>query len=155
PHSDYLDPEALKELEMTTTGQFGGIGIEVLPENGFIRIVSPIDNTPAYKAGIKAGDLIVRINNPLVGDLTLRQAFELIRGPRGTQVLLTIIRKTEKKPLEFAVTREIIKLQTVKTDIYDGNYGYIRVSFFQNETKRDLQKAVAQLQKDTNGNLKG
>lgn len=155
PHSDYLDAESLKELEMTTTGELEGIGIEVIPEDGFIRIISPIADSPADKVGIKSGDLIVKIDSKLVGDMTLREALALIRGPSGTQVHLTIIRKTEKKPLEFTVTRQSIKVPVIKVDIYDNLYGYIKLSFFQNSTKHDLQAAIEKMQKDTKGKLKG
>lgn len=155
PHSDYLNAEALKSLEITTTGRFGGVGIEVVPENGLIKIVSPIDGTPAEKAGIKPGDLIVRINNKLVGDMTLSQVIDMIRGEAGTKLHLTIIRKEVKKPLEFDLTREIIKVQTVKTKILDNGFGYIRLSFFQEDTKRDLIKGVEQLKQAANGTLKG
>ncbi len=155
PHSDFLDADAVQDLQMATTGKFGGIGIEVVPENGFIKIISPIDGTPSYKAGIKAGDLIVRINNKLVGDMTLRQAIDLIRGDPGSKVQLTILRKDAKKPMEFALTREIIKIQTVKTELLDNQYGYIRLSFFQNDTKRDLINAINQLQQQAKGHLAG
>ncbi len=155
PHSDYLNAEALKSLEITTTGRFGGIGIEVVPENGLIKIISPIDGTPAYKAGIKAGDLIIRINNKLVADMTLSQVIEMIRGDPGSKVHLTIIRKELKKPLEIDLTREIIKIQTVKTRLLDDGYGYIRLSFFQEDTKRDLGQGVAQLKQEANDKLKG
>lgn len=155
PHSDFLDADAVQDLQMATTGKFGGIGIEVVPENGFIKIISPIDDTPAFKAGVKAGDLLVRINNKLVGDMTLRQAIDLIRGDPGSKIHLTILRKDTKKPLEFDLTREIIKIQTVKTQLLNNQYGYIRLSFFQNETKRDLINAITQLQKQANGHLAG
>ncbi len=155
PHSDYLDADALKELEMTTTGRFAGIGIEVMPENGLIKIVSPIDGTPAFKAGVKPGDLIVRINNKLVGDMTLRNAIDEIRGVPHTTVRLTIVRKDVKKPLEFNIPREVIKIQTVKTQLYDGKYGYIRISFFQSETKRDLLQHIEELKQQSKGNLAG
>lgn len=155
PHSDFLDAQALQDLEMTTTGRFGGIGIEVMPDNGLIKIISPIDGTPAYQAGVKAGDMIVRINNKLVGDMTLREAIDLIRGEPGTKVQLTVLRKNEKKPLEFNITRQIIKVQTIKTELFDGKYGYIRISFFQNDTSRDLRKGIQQLQQQAQGKLAG
>ncbi len=155
PHSEYLDEDALKELETTTTGKFGGIGIEILPSDGFIKVISPIDDTPAYKAGIKAGDLIVRIGNKLVRDMTLRQAIDMIRGESGTKVHLTILRKQEKKPLELDVTREIIKVQTIKTELFLGDYGYIRLSFFQDTTRADLAKGIKRLQQQAGSPLKG
>ncbi|MFT3741482.1 MAG: S41 family peptidase [Gammaproteobacteria bacterium] len=151
PHSDYLDASAMQDLEVTTTGRFGGIGIEVVPESGLIKIISPIDNTPAYKAGIKAGDMIVRINGKLVGDMTMREAIDLIRGEPGSKVQLTIIRQNEKKPLEINVTREIIKYQTIKAKLLDNNYGYIRLSFFQSDTSRDLRNAITQLKQEAKG----
>lgn len=155
PHSDYLDEDALKDLEATTTGKFGGIGVEILPSDGFIKVVSPIDDTPAYKAGIKAGDLIVRINDKLVRDMTLRDAIAMIRGESGTKVHLTLLRKNAKKPLELDVVREIIKYKTVKTELLPGNYGYIRLSFFQDSTRGDLIKNIKLLQQKANGPLKG
>lgn len=155
PHSDYLDASSLQDLEMTTTGKFGGIGIEVVPENGFLKIISPIDNTPAYKAGIKSGDLILRINNKLVGDMTLREAIDMIRGEPNSKVTLTIIHKDAKKPVDLTLTREIIKIQTIKTELLDNNIGYIRLSFFQNETKNELINGINQLKQQAKGNLKG
>ena len=155
PHSDYLDEDALKDLETATTGKFGGVGIEILPSDGFIKVVSPIDDTPAYKAGIKAGDLIVRINNKLVRDMTLRDAMDKIRGESGTVLHLTILRKNEKKPLEFDVVRQIIKIKTIKTALYPDNYGYIRLSFFQTSTKGDLLKGLKHLQEQAKEPLKG
>jgi carboxyl-terminal processing protease len=155
PHSDYLDEEALKDLETATTGKFGGIGIEVMPEGGVIKIVSPIDGTPAYEAGIKPGDLIVRINGEFVGDMTLRDAIALIRGKKGTTVNLTIVRKSEQKPLEFDVKRDVIKIKTVKSDALGDGYAYVRISFFQNETRGDLYKAIQELKNDSETPLKG
>ncbi len=155
PHSDYLDQDALNDLETTTSGKFGGIGIEVIPSDGFIKVVSPIDGTPAYKAGIKTGDLIIRIDNKLVRDMTLREAVNMIRGEIGTTVHLTLLRKDGKKPLELDVKRDTIKVETIKTELYPDNYGYIRLSFFQDSTKQDLIKGVKSLQKQANDQLKG
>lgn len=155
PHSDYLDPSALQDLEMTTSGKFGGIGIEVIPENGFLKIISPIDNTPAYRAGVKAGDLIIRINNKLVGDMTLREAIDMIRGEPNSKVSLTILHKDSKKPIDMSIPREIIKVQTIKPELLDSNIGYIRLSFFQNETKTDLINAINSLKQQSKGQLQG
>ncbi len=155
PHSDYLDEDSLKDLETATTGKFGGIGIEILPSDGFIKVVSAIDDTPAYKVGIKAGDLIIRINNKLVRDMTLRDAMDKIRGESGTILHLIILRKNEKKPLEFDVVRQVIKIKTIKTELYPDNYGYIRLSFFQTSTKADLLKGLRHLQEQAKGPLKG
>ena len=155
PHSSFLDPESLKDLQSSTSGEFGGVGIEVIPEAGFIKVISPIDDTPAYKAGIKSGDLIIRVGNKYVKNLTLREAINLIRGKKGTKVILTVLRKGEKKPLKFTLTRDVIKIQTVKSKLYDKYYGYLRVAFFQSSTKRDLNKNIKELQKETKGKLKG
>lgn len=155
PHSDYLDEEALKDLETATTGKFSGIGIEVIPEGGVIKVVSPIDDTPAYKAGIKPGDLIVRINGKFVGNMVLREAIGLIRGKPGTTVNLTIVRKSAKKPLEFAVKRNVIVIKTVKTEPLGDGYAYIRISYFQNETRRDLYNVLKTLKANTKTPLKG
>lgn len=154
PHSEYLDEDALEDLETTTSGKFQGIGIEIIPSEGFIKVISPIEGMPAYKAGIKTGDLIIKIGNKLVRDMTLRQAIDLIRGERGTKVHLTILRKKENKPLEFDVERDVVKVQTIRTELLPGNYGYIRLSFFQDTTRADLIKAVKRLQQQANP-LKG
>ncbi|MDF3054533.1 MAG: ctpB [Gammaproteobacteria bacterium] len=155
PHSDYLDEKALKDLEVATTGKFSGIGIEVMPEGGVIKVVSPIEDSPAYKAGIKAGDLVVRINGKFVGNMTLNEAVSLIRGKRGTTVNLTIVRKSEKKPLEFEVKREVLTSKTVKSELLGDGYAYVRITLFQNETRRDLYNTLKALKTDSNIPLKG
>lgn len=155
PHSAYLDEEELQDLQTTTVGKFGGIGIEVIPQDGFIKVISPIDDTPAYKAGIKAGDLIIRINNKLVKDMTLRDAINLIRGEPGSKVNLVVVRSGEKKPLQFNVTREIIQVHTVKSEMLENGYGYIRLSFFQASTSKDLINAIDKLKQEAGGQLKG
>lgn len=155
PHSSYLDEESLKDLQSTTVGKFGGIGIEVIPQEGFIKVISPIDDTPAFKAGIKPGDLIVRINSKLVKDMTLREAINMIRGDTGTKVKLTVIRTGEKKPLVFNVTREVIQVHSVKSELIDDKYGYIRLSFFQSSTNKDLLNAINTLKKQSGGQLEG
>lgn len=155
PHSDYLDPDSLKEIESATSGKFGGIGIEVMPENGLIKIISPLDDTPATRAGIEAGDTIVRVDGKMVKDMTLREAVNLMRGKKGTDVYLTIIRKNIKKPLNLKITRDIIRIQTIKSRMLEPGYGYFRVSFFQAPAKRDLIKAVAKLKKQAGGKLNG
>jgi len=155
PHSAFLDEDDLKDLETVTTGEFGGIGVEIIPENGFIKVIAPLDDTPAYNAGIKAGDLIVRINNQVIKKMTIREAINKIRGKRGTDVELTILRKGEKKPLRISVTRDIIKVDSVKSRMLEDGYGYIRIVFFQAPAKADLHKAIKKLQKESNGKLKG
>lgn len=155
PHSDYLDVGDLKDLEMMTLGKFGGIGVEIIPDQGAIRVVSPLDDTPAYKAGIKAGDYIVQINNKFVRDMSLRDAARMMRGPKGTVLNLTIIRKNQHKPLLFKLRREIIKFKTVKERILEPGYGYIRLAGFQETTEKDMVRAVRRLQKLSQGGLKG
>lgn len=155
PHSDYLDEKAMKDLEIQTTGKLSGIGIEVTPEGGVIKIISPVDDTPAYKAGIKAGDLIVRINGKFVGNMTLTEAVSLIRGKKGTSVHLTIVRKNEKKPLEFDVKRDTIMVKTVKSEPLGDGYAHIRISLLKNKPRRDLYNALKALKADTNTPLKG
>lgn len=155
PHSSYLDEEDLKDLQTATTGKFGGIGVEIIPESGYIKVISPLDDTPAYKAGVKAGDLIIRIDNKLIKEMTMREAINLIRGKRGSHVALTILRKGEKKPLKIMVKRDVIKVQTIKTKLLAQGYGYIRIAFFQTLAKQDLENAITSLQKQSGGELKG
>lgn len=155
PHSAYLDSNDLRDLQTVTTGKFGGIGIEVMPENGFIRVISPLDDTPASRAGMKPGDLIVRIDNKLVKDMTMEQAINMIRGPKGSKITLTVVRKGENKPKQMVLTREAIKVDTVKYRLLDNSYGYARISFFQASAKPELDKAIKAMQKQAGGSLKG
>lgn len=155
PHSSFLDIDDLKDLDTVTSGEFGGIGVEIIPENGYIKVISPLDDTPASKAGIKSGDMIIRINSQLIKKMTTREAINMIRGKRGTSVNLTILRKNEKKPLRFSVQRDIIKVDSVKSKLLDGNYGYVRIVFFQAPAKTELYSAIAKLKKESGGKLKG
>ena len=155
PHSDYLDADSLRDLQSVTSGEFSGIGVEIMPEGGFIKVISPLDGSPAEKAGIKAGDLIVRVENRLVKDMTVREVLNAIRGPTGSKVNLTVIRKGDKKPLKFEVTRNVVKIETTKSKLLEKGYGYVRIAFFQGPAKDQLVKAVAQLQKDSGGQLDG
>lgn len=155
PHSEYLNKEDLDNLQMLTTGKFDGIGIEVVSEDGLIRVISPLDGTPAYKAGIKAGDLILQIDKKLVKDMTLTEAISLMRGPKGSKVKLVILRKNDTKPLIFNVARDTIKVQTVKQKLFPGNFGYVRIAIFQDPTSADFHKAIAELQRQTNNNIQG
>lgn len=155
PHSSFLDPDTLKDLQSATTGEFGGVGIEVIPDQGLIKVVSPIDGTPAAEAGIKPGDMIYRVGDKFVKDLTLREAINLIRGKIGTKVDLSVVRKGEKKPLKFELTRANIKIDTVKSKVYDDQYGYLRISLFQGNTKKDLDTAIAKLKKESHNKLRG
>lgn len=149
PHSAYLDAEEYEDLKVSTSGKFGGLGIEVTLEDGFIRVISPIDDTPAAKAGLKAGDLIIRLDDVSVKGLTLKEAVEKMRGKPGTTLTLMLIRKGEIKPLRIKVTRDLINVQSVKTHMLDKNYAYIRISQFQNDTGDELIKNVRSL-KDKN-----
>ena len=130
PYSGYMSPEILNEMQTETSGEFGGLGIEVSMESGVVKVISPIDDTPASRAGIKAGDYIVKINNTQVQGKSLSEAVDLMRGPVGSDIELTIRRRGEKKALTFNITREIIQIQSVKTDLLEKNIGYIRLTSF-------------------------
>lgn len=150
PHSTYLDVDDFADLKSHTNGKFGGLGIEITGEDGYIRVVSPIDDTPAAKAGIKPGDLIVKIDNIPVKDVSLSEAVSKMRGPAGSPVTLTIYRKSEQKIFNQVVTRDIIHIQSVKSKLLEDGYGYIRISQFQEPTITELNKALAQLKKENN-----
>ena len=155
PHSAYLANEEYKELQEGTTGQFGGLGIEVGMENGFVKVVSPIDDTPAQKAGIKAGDLIVRLDDRPVKGMTLGEAVKIMRGEPGSKIVLTVIREGAEAPLKFDITRDIIKVKSVKSRLLEKNYGYVRISSFQSGTGESLVEAIADLKKENEAPLKG
>jgi carboxyl-terminal processing protease len=155
PHSAYLNTEEFKELTESTTGEFGGLGIEVTMENGFVKVVSPIDDTPAQKAGVKAGDLIVKLNEKPVKGMSLSDAVKIMRGEAGKTVNLTIIREGEEAPLKIAVVRDIIKVKSVKTRLLEKDYGYLRISSFQSGTSQAVLDGVAQLKKENKVPLKG
>ncbi|XSG86197.1 MAG: S41 family peptidase [Methylohalobius sp. ZOD2] len=153
PHSTYLSPDEFKELRIGTTGQFGGLGIEVGMENGFIKVIAPIDDTPAQRAGIQAGDLIIRLDEKPVKGMTLRDAVKIMRGKPGTEITLTVIREGMDKPLKITITRAVIKIKSVKQHLLEDGYGYLRITSFQSGTGEELLKAIGQL-KDK-GPLKG
>lgn len=155
PHSNYLDPTEFSDLRVNTSGKFGGLGIEVTLEEGAVKVVSPIDDTPAQRAGIQAGDMIIKLDDTPVKGLTLKDAVEIMRGDKGSDILLTIIRKGEVKPLAITVTRDIINVKSVKTKILDHNYGYLRVSQFQTQSAEDLERAINKLKAETKDNLRG
>jgi len=155
PHSAYLDAEHFKELKEGTTGQFGGLGIEVTMENGFVKVVSPIDDTPAQRAGVKAGDLIVRLNEKPVKGMTLGEAVKIMRGKPGTDIELTIIREGEQAPLKIKITRAVIKVKSVKQRMLEKGFGYVRISSFQSRTGENLLEAIDTLKKENKGGLKG
>ncbi len=155
PHSAYLDEDDLKDLQTVTTGEFGGIGIEIIPENGYIKVISPLDDTPAFKAGMKAGDLIIRIDDKIIRKMTVRDAINMIRGKRGTSVELTVLRKGEKKPLHFNVMRDVVKVASVKSKMLEPGYAYARIVFFQAPAADDLKNAITKLTTEAKGRLKG
>lgn len=155
PHSTYLNPDEYKELKIGTTGKFGGLGIQVGMEDGFVKVISPIDDTPAYRAGLEAGDLIIRLNEKSVKGMTLNDAVKIMRGEPGTDIKLTVIREGADKPLPFTVTRDIISVKSVKSRILEPDYGYIRISNFQSKTARDLVSEVSDLKKENKKELKG
>lgn len=155
PHSEYLKKEDLDDLETLTFGKFGGIGIEVIPDQGALRVISPIDDTPAAKGGIKPGDIIAEINGKFVKNMTLRDAINLMRGPKGSKVNLIIVRKGQSKPLNIQLTRDVIKVNAIKSRMLEPGYGYVRVAFFQESTESDLAKAINKLKKESGGALRG
>jgi len=155
PHSAYLDPEDFAELNANTSGKFGGLGIEVTKVDGFIRVITLIDDTPATRAGILAGDLIIKLNDTPIKGLTLKKAVEIMRGNPGTSIMLTILRKGQNTPLQIKVPREIIRAKSIKKEVLANHYGYIKISQFQNRTAEDMLRAIDDLKKDTNQNLKG
>lgn len=155
PHSTFLGKDEFKELQIDTTGEFGGLGIEVGMENGFVRVISPIEGTPADKAGVKAGDLIIKLDDTQVKGLTLGEAVRLMRGKRGTKLLLTIVREGENKPLEISVTRDVIRVKSVRSRVLEPGYGYIRISSFQSKTTRNVVAAVDKLSNAENQELQG
>lgn len=155
PHSAYLDLKEFKDLREGTSGQFGGLGIEVSMEDGFVKVVAPIDETPAAEAGVKSGDLIIRLDDTPVKGLSLNEAVDIMRGEPGSKILLTIIREGADKPLQLELTRAIIKVKSVRSETLESGYGYVRVSTFQSPTGQNLRDAINQLKTDNGGKLKG
>lgn len=155
PHSSYLDEEQYEELKVGTTGQFGGLGIEVTMENGFVKVVSPIDDTPAQRAGIKAGDLIIRLDEKPVKGMSLNDAVKMMRGEPGSNITLTVVREGEEAPLKFTLTRAVIKVKSVKSRLLEPGYGYLRISSFQSMTGQSLKDSIAALREESKGKLKG
>jgi carboxyl-terminal processing protease len=148
PHSAYLDQEAFKELQVGTQGEFGGLGIEVGMEDGFVKVVSPIEDTPAFRAGLKPGDLIIKLDDTPVKGMSLNDAVKRMRGKPKTGIRLTIVRKGEAKPFEVTVVRDVIRVQSVKSKMIEPGYGYVRVSQFQELTPENMVKHINALYKD-------
>jgi len=155
PHSAYLDQEAFKELQVGTQGEFGGLGIEVGMEDGFVKVVAPIDDTPASRAGVKPGDLIVKLDEMSVKGMTLNDAVKQMRGKPNSQITLTIVRKGETKPVVVTLTRAVIKIQSVKSKLLEPGYGYFRVTQFQEHTGETLARAIENIFKQNPGPMRG
>jgi len=155
PHSAYLNEEDFKDMQIGTTGEFGGLGIEVGMEDGFVKVIAPIDDTPAQRAGMQAGDLVIRLDDKTVKGMTLSDAVKVMRGKPGTDITLTVIREGADRPLKITITRAIIKVKSVKSRILDKSYGYLRITQFQSKTGDDLAAAVKKLKKEADGKLKG
>ena len=152
PYSSYMSPEILEEMQTETSGEFGGLGIEVSMEAGVVKVISPIDDTPASKAGLKAGDYIVKINDTQVQGKSLSEAVDLMRGPVGSSIELTVRRRGEKKALTFNITREIIEIQSVKSELLEDNIGYIRLTSFNENSSDQIEKQIKKLKKNKNLN---
>jgi carboxyl-terminal processing protease len=148
PYSAYMSPEIFNEMQTETSGEFGGLGIEVGMESGVVKVISPIDDTPASKAGIKAGDYIVKINDTQVQGKSLSEAVDLMRGPVGSGIELTIRRRGEKKALIFNVIREVIQIKSVKADLLEKNIGYIRLTSFNENSGKQIEREIKKLEKN-------
>ncbi len=148
PHSAYLTPDQFKDLEASTSGEFGGLGIEVTTEDGFIKVVSPLDQTPASKAGIQAGDLILRINDKMTKELSLSEAVEIMRGEPGTEITLSVLSEGDEQPREVKLQRAVISVESVRNRMVEPGYGYVRITQFQNKTGRDVRKALEQMKSE-------
>ena len=156
PHSSYMDPKSFRDMQVQTRGEFGGLGIEVTMEDGLIKVVAPIDETPAAKAGILANDLITKLNDDQVQGMTLNQAVEKMRGPVNTKIKLTIMRKGQDKPIEVSLTREVIRVRSVRSQLEGDDVGYIRMTQFTEKTTDGLKKAISDITaKVSNDKLKG
>ena len=150
PYSAYMSPESFENMQTETSGEFGGLGIEVSMEAGVVKVISPLDDSPAYEAGVKAGDYIVKINNIQVQGKTLNEAVEIMRGPVGSDIEITVRRKGVKKALVFNITRKIIKVRSVKSKIIDNNIGYIRLTAFNENSSNQIKKKIKEFNKNEN-----
>jgi carboxyl-terminal processing protease len=155
PHSSFLDPEGFKEIRVGTEGEFGGLGIEVTMEDGFVKVVSPIEDTPAARAGLKTGDLIIRLDSKAVKGMALNEAVKQMRGKPGSDIVLTVVREGQPKPLTFTLTRAIIKVQSIKQRMLENGFGYVRITQFQANTGDGLKDALAKLKLQNKANLTG
>jgi len=155
PHSAYLDEKDYDDLKVGTSGEFGGLGIEVGMEDGFVKVIAPIDDTPAQRAGVQAGDLVIRLDETPVKGLTLKDAVDIMRGKPGTKIVLTIIREGSNKPLKIEIVRDIIKVTSVKSKLLSNHYAYIRITQFQTNTAENMEEAVENLKKKSKDSLRG
>ncbi len=155
PHSTYLTPKDYEQLEESTSGKFGGLGIEVGMENGFVKVIAPIDDTPAQKAGVQAGDLIIKLDDKPVKGMSLEEAVNVMRGEPGSILTLTIMREGESGPIEIDVTRDIIKVTSIKSHMIDNGYGYVRITQFQGDTGKQFRQALQELEDNHGSDLDG
>lgn len=155
PHSSYLDKEEFRDLQVGTSGEFGGLGIEVGMDDGFVKVISPIDDTPASRAGIQAGDLIIRIDDKPVKGMNLNDAVTLMRGKVGTEIRLTISRGNDGRPFDVKLQRDTIHVASVKSRLLEPGYGYVRITHFQARTSEDMRTAIGKLKTESKGQLKG
>ncbi len=151
PHSSFMNPEVYKELQVETKGTFEGLGIEITVRDGVLTVVSPIDDTPAFRAGLKAGDQIIRINGESTKDMTLMEAIKRLRGPKGTQVTISVLRKGWTELKDFTITRDVIPIASVKHERLQDGYGYVRIKSFQESTTPDLERALKELESGPGG----
>jgi carboxyl-terminal processing protease len=155
PHSAYLDAEEFTELQVGTTGQFGGLGIEVGMENGFVKVIAPIDDTPAQRAGVESGDLVIRLDDTPVKGMTLNEAVKIMRGKPGSDIELTIVREGVDQPLKINITRDVIKVKSVRARMLEPGFGYLRISQFQSKSAENMVDAIEDLKKENKGALQG
>lgn len=155
PHSAYLNADEYRSLQVGTTGEFGGLGIEVGLEDGFVKVIAPIDDTPAQRAGVQAGDLIIKLDDRPIKGVSLDEAVKLMRGKRGTSITLTIVRESEKNPITITVVRDVIRVASVKSRILEEGFGYLRISHFQSRSTQDMLQHLSGLKNQSGGQLRG
>nr|VFK42069.1 MAG: carboxyl-terminal processing protease [Candidatus Kentron sp. TC]VFK59783.1 MAG: carboxyl-terminal processing protease [Candidatus Kentron sp. TC] len=155
PHSSYLKPDEYKDLQEGTSGEFGGLGIEFTMEDGFVKVISPIDDTPAKRAGIQAGDVIIRLDDVPIKGMKISEAVKTMRGEPDTRITLTILREGRQKPIEITITRDIIQVKSVKTRTLEPGFGYLRITQFQAKTGSSLRSALSKLKQENRNSLKG
>jgi carboxyl-terminal processing protease len=155
PHSSFMTPDSYKEMRIDTKGAFGGLGIEISIKDGTLTVISPIEDTPAFKAGIKSGDQILKIDEKFTKDLNINDAVKRMRGQKGTKVTLTIMREGFERPKEFTLMRDVIQVKSVRSHLMDGGFGYVRIAQFQEKTDEDLAKALKTMKEENKGDLKG